>query len=298
MTFTSMRVPVDSLAGHALRDVARPLRMRGLLAWATAAALLALVLGALLFRALGGHWYVTQTASMGTAAPVGSLVIDQGAPASELRIGDVITFHPPTAAQQTYTHRIAGISPSGTITTRGDANGTDDGWQLLPKDVIGKAIAILPIAGWAVRAVPMFLAGSILLWQLRRLIGGAAGRSALLLAGFPLLLTATLAWLRPLVNLALVSASAQAHGTLVTVVSTGVLPVRVLAPSGAALLLSSGQVGRLHVPTPTGNGHYQIATGLDLPPWGWIVLVGLTMVPLLLSIAVSDRLARSIGVND
>jgi signal peptidase I len=59
----------------------------------------------------------------------GDIVVTQRVPISDLRVRDVIVFHPPNEAQRLTVHRIVKLSVrNGTtvITTRGDANTVDD----------------------------------------------------------------------------------------------------------------------------------------------------------------------------
>jgi signal peptidase I len=279
-----------ALALAAPHRAAANLSRHTLLNWVAVIAMAALALGVLVFWMIGGRWFVIQTASMGTAAPVGSLVIDQPVAASSLEVGDVITFHPPTAPRQTYTHRIVDVADDGALKTRGDANGTDDGWQLRARDVVGKAVAVLPVVGWLVRAAPILLTGTMLLWQLSRLIRHAAWRSAVRLIGAPLLISGTISWLHPLVNVVLVAAAAQHTGTTLTVMSTGVLPIRILTSEGRSTHLVDGQIGRLLVSTPSADGQYAVSSALDLPIWGWALLLCVTCVPVVAAIVTGSSL--------
>ena len=61
------------------------------------------------FWLAGGRWFVMQTPSMGTAAPVGTLVLTRPvAKLSALQVGDVVTCRPPAPAASYYTHREIG----------------------------------------------------------------------------------------------------------------------------------------------------------------------------------------------
>lgn len=104
-----------------------------------------LVSGLLLGRQAGYRLFVVTTGSMRPALPPATLLLV--APAAQLRVGDVITFHPgPTA---TTTHRVVSVDASG-VRTKGDANPSADYWRLTPDQIVGKVVGALPYAGYAV----------------------------------------------------------------------------------------------------------------------------------------------------
>jgi len=97
---------------------------------------LCLALAALLLipAVLGFQRYVIVSGSMSGTYDKGSIVFDETVPVEELRVGDVITYEPPTGAfsQDLVTHRIAwiGTDEAGarTFRTKGDANPSADPW--------------------------------------------------------------------------------------------------------------------------------------------------------------------------
>ena len=77
--------------------------------------------------------FYVRSGSMSPAIPVGALVVATRASAGDLRPGDVIVFHRPDRPQTLIVHRIAAVeeSASGRVfVTKGDANGSTDGWQV------------------------------------------------------------------------------------------------------------------------------------------------------------------------
>jgi signal peptidase len=77
--------------------------------------------------------FYVRSGSMSPAIPVGSLVVATRASAGDLRPGDVIVFRRPDQPGMMVVHRIAAVeqSPSGpAFVTKGDANGSPDGWQV------------------------------------------------------------------------------------------------------------------------------------------------------------------------
>lgn len=69
-----------------------------------------------------------KTGSMSPTIPAGSLAVVREIPASEVRVGDVVTIDRPSALP--VTHRATSVTPAAggatKITMRGDANPTDD----------------------------------------------------------------------------------------------------------------------------------------------------------------------------
>jgi signal peptidase I len=83
------------------------------------------------FQTTSGRWHATPvlSGSMRPGLQPGDIVITHRVPISDLRVRDVIVFHPPNEAQQQTVHRIVKLRVrNGTtvITTRGDANTIDD----------------------------------------------------------------------------------------------------------------------------------------------------------------------------
>lgn len=92
--------------------------------------------------ALGGRWQVVATPSMGTAAPVGTLVLT--VPADRVAVGDIVTYHPPVANHpNSVTHRVISVEPDGGFRTRGDINGAVDPWTVRPSNLVGVASYVL-----------------------------------------------------------------------------------------------------------------------------------------------------------
>ncbi len=89
--------------------------------------------------------------SMEPAIHTGSIVIVK--PASDYKIGDVITFGPNTKTQTPTSHRIFDIKVQGgqsVYITKGDANNGPDQKEIQKKDIIGKVFFDVPYAGYAV----------------------------------------------------------------------------------------------------------------------------------------------------
>ncbi|GAA4265671.1 signal peptidase I [Frondihabitans peucedani] len=248
--------------------------------WTGAALATALVVLALVFRSGGGQWFIVETPSMGQAAPVGTLVLTTPVTASDLRVGDVITFHPPTEPKAVYTHRIVDITARG-IVTRGDINGATDPWALSQKDLVGEATTILPRLGWLIRALPILLVGSVFVMLLTHLIRNPARRQSYRILGFSMLASLSVYVLRPFVGLIVLTTTPHAHGASAQVVSTGLLPISVSAKHGTTVDLVAGQVGTVTVNSGADMGRYSLSSALHLTLPEWILFGAICAIPLL-----------------
>jgi signal peptidase len=124
---------------------------------AAGAALGILLIGTAL---LGWQRYVIVSGSMTGTYDRGALVLDQVVPTASLRVGDVITYHPPAGAgpNELVTHRLVAIAagPRGerVFRTKGDANPVADPWTFtLPHAHQARVRAGIPFAGFAVAAL-------------------------------------------------------------------------------------------------------------------------------------------------
>ncbi len=97
----------------------------------------------------GFRSYLVQSGSMEPTIMTGDIVVIQSQ--SEYRKNDVITFH--DKENRVVTHRIANMeTKDGTqmITTKGDANRSDDFDTIAPDQIIGKVTLTIPKLGFLV----------------------------------------------------------------------------------------------------------------------------------------------------
>lgn len=111
---------------------------------------------------------VVLSGSMEPTYHVGSVIYYKEAPFADINVGDAITFK--AGENSMVTHRVTAKSEmSGTFTTKGDANETEDPNPVNYSDVIGKVLKFsIPFAGFFVSysknfAVIAVMAGIILL---------------------------------------------------------------------------------------------------------------------------------------
>jgi signal peptidase len=89
--------------------------------------------------------------SMQPAIKMGSVVMVK--PASDYKIGDIITFGPYSKTKAPTTHRIYDIkvvNSQPVYITKGDANNAPDAKEIQKKDILGKVLFSVPFVGFAV----------------------------------------------------------------------------------------------------------------------------------------------------
>jgi signal peptidase I len=265
------------------RSVSRP---ELTLAWVVAAIAGALLIAALLFLSAGGRWFVVETPSMGEAAPVGTLVMDMPVRTAALHVGDIISFQVAAAPETTYTHRIIDIDATGGIHTRGDINGATDPWTLTQENIVGSPVLLIPYLGWLFRAAPILLIGTLLIWILTSPFTDRVTRSSLRVAGASLTASYAAFILKPFVNVTMITNTATPNAVHATVVSSGMFPVRVEARGGTIAHLVDGEVGRITIRELNRHGSYQLASNIDLDVFGWALLIGTCLIPLVWCLAI------------
>jgi signal peptidase I len=260
---------VQPVAAPDRRRTARP----ALAVTMVAALLVCAAIGAAFLA--GYRWFVVETPSMGTAAPVGTLVITAPS-ASEPHRGDVIAFIAP-GVRRVYTHRVFAVDASGGIRTKGDINAIPDPWTIERSAVLGRAIALVPGAGFALRALPLVALGGVLLTLLTLPIRRRDIRAAARVIGWHLIGTAVLLWLQPLVRVVVITSEAAADGVRASIVSTGLLPIRLVTATGDVLArLSDGLPKAVTLPTA---GSTRIVAMPDLAPIAQLLLIGAAVLP-------------------
>ncbi len=240
---------------------------------------LALIVSAITFASQGGRWFIIETPSMGQAAPVGTLVFTSPAKIDTIKPGEIISFHPSTEKNAIYTHRVVS-NKNGVIVTKGDNNGSNDGWTVQSSNIIGKAGAVLPGWGWLIKGLPYLMVGIFILFLLTRFIKPKF-RTTVWLSGISLTISAIVYFLKPFVNIIVVTVTTTANHATALIVSTGLLPIEVKANNNAVLNLVSGQQKALTIPLDPKHNFYQLSAMLDLPLWGWIIFWFLCLTPLL-----------------
>ena len=99
-------------------------------------------------RLLGFQIYSVVTGSMEPEIPIGSMVYVKSIAPKDLKEKDVVAFYGGRDTNAIITHRVVNNNViSGQITTKGDANKTEDMNPVSYSDVIGKVEYTIPKAG-------------------------------------------------------------------------------------------------------------------------------------------------------
>ncbi|MFA4831279.1 MAG: signal peptidase I [Patescibacteria group bacterium] len=118
----------------------------------TAIALVAILLLVSVFPITGNFKVMTVlSGSMEPAIRVGSIVVVK--PASEYKVGDIITFGKISKTQTPTTHRINEIKGTGvmqTYVTKGDTNNAPDAREVRQSEIVGKVLFSVPYLGYAI----------------------------------------------------------------------------------------------------------------------------------------------------
>lgn len=146
---------------------------------------LVLVASLLLFGliALGPHVFGYKTATMltGSMEPgisPGDVVVSMPRPASEVEVGDVISYHIPIGDHRVETHRIVevvhGEDDSVSVRTAGDANDGVDPWlATLEGDTVWEMQLVIPRLGTVIRGLRQPVIQEYVFW-------GALGTAVLI----------------------------------------------------------------------------------------------------------------------
>ena len=241
----------------------------------------------LAWYAQGGRWVRVETPSMGTDAPVGTLLWVKPTPFEDLRAGDLITFHPPDRQDgPTYSHLVAEVHADGTISTRGRITDTDP-WRIGPDDVVGRVALRWYGVGWLVLAAPVLGAGALLVTVVVRRLRERESRVAVAVLGTAVVLATAIGVYQPLTRAEQLAFTSADGGARATYVSTGLLPLRLTEPGGESVVLRNGEVGSVLATGPRSIGQgrrFEVSLRPEIPWAWWAVLVGACFVPALTTV--------------
>jgi signal peptidase len=114
--------------------------------------IVALVAGYAALLVTGFKPVTVYSGSMTPMLGVGSLAVDRAIDASEVRVGDVITFPDPYFKGRLVTHRVVQIvqtKKGPAYRTKGDANASRDPWTIRLDGRVGRVAFQVPFAGYA-----------------------------------------------------------------------------------------------------------------------------------------------------
>lgn len=275
-------------------------RVRRAVAWAGVAALSAATLLLVGWYLDGGRWVRVETPSMGTQAPVGTLLWVKPTAFEDLRVGDFITFRPPghppgrpSGAATTYSHLVAAVHDDGTVDTQGRISARDP-WRLGPEDVVGRVAMSWPGVGWLVQAAPVLGLGALLVGSVVGRLRDRDSRVPVALIGTAVVLAAVLVVYRPLTGAEQLSFRAVEGGARASYVSTGLLPVQLTEPGGDRVVLAAGEVGSV-LSTSADGRRFEVSVRPAIPTAWWWVLVGACFVPAIAT--ARPRRVRLVGLR-
>ena len=124
----------------------------------------------------GHHLEQVITGSMQPTIPIGSLVLTERIPVSQLQVGDIMVFPNPDNAKQTIVHRIIWLSHDQQgdvlVKTKGDYNALPDNWTISRAASAEADRVTLVIPGAGTLAAWLQTVG---IWGLVVLVAGAVG---------------------------------------------------------------------------------------------------------------------------
>lgn len=253
--------------------------------WIVLSALVGFIVFCAIWRLDGGRWQNVRTASMGTEAPVGSLLWTKPVDFDSLQPGDFISFIPPGHNGQIFSHQVHERNADGTITTKGVIPGPDP-WNLNAGDIVGEVRMNWWGVGWLVTAAPFLLVGALIVGLVRTVVSRDWKLPVVITLG-ALVLTGAVMVYKPLINAQqLAFVPDDNGGATATYVGTGLLPIRLQAVGGEHVDLSAGEVGSVHVDQPDEYGALRVELEPAIPFWWWVILVLICFAPALYSLIV------------
>lgn len=124
----------------------------------------------------GHHLEQVVTGSMQPTIPIGSLVVTERVPVSQLQVGDILVFPNPDNGKQTIVHRIVWLSHDSQgdvlVRTKGDYNALPDNWTVSRPAASDADIVHWIIPGGGTLAAGLQDAG---IWGLIALVAGGIG---------------------------------------------------------------------------------------------------------------------------
>lgn len=230
--------------------------------------------------AVGGRWLRMDTPSMGTAAPVGSLLWVRPVPLDDVEVGDLVTVRPDgAAAGTTYTHRVRAVD-GDVVRTAGDLSGPDP-WRIDEAHLVGRVERVWPVAGTVVRVLPL-LTGLLVLTAVATGRLRPDLRLPARLVGVALALSVVLVVHRPLSDARMLAFDAGEDGARTTWVNAGQVPLRLRAPAtGRSAVMGPGETASIEVSRTDAAGRYLVTVRPELPDWAWWLVGGVWVVPAL-----------------
>ncbi len=129
------------------------MRARLIVIWTGIGFVLAVLLAAALPLAFGGRSMTVLSGSMTPTIRTGDVIVVRPISPAEAKVGDIVTFKDPSGGERLLVHRARAVEPRGDLiafTTQGDANSTQEHWQVPADGTIGTVVYRVPKLGFAV----------------------------------------------------------------------------------------------------------------------------------------------------
>ncbi|MFP3460130.1 signal peptidase I [Arthrobacter globiformis] len=129
--------------------------------WTNFAVLMFLLFAALglvvIPQATGAQTYSVSTNDSAPAYPAGTFLVVKPAALSQLKFGDLVTYQPALNSPEVRTHRIVGFGAmqdgERTLVTRGDDANANDPEPVRVRQIKGKPLYAIPLAGYLTSAI-------------------------------------------------------------------------------------------------------------------------------------------------
>jgi hypothetical protein len=231
---------------------------------------------------MGGRLYVVETSSMGTRAPVGSLVAVSPTSMDQVQVGEVVTVRP-ERRRAVWTHEVLAVHPDGTISTGGRISGPDP-WRIGDDELVGQAHVIRGL-GWVVKVAPLLIVVALLTVLGRRLVRRQL-RLPLSIAAATAALALAVVIYHPLQGADQLQLAPEGEGAVGSWVNTGILPLRLTPLTGEpAVVIASGEVARFRFAQPADGGRFGVRLSPQVPWELWALLLTGCFLPAMIETA-------------
>jgi signal peptidase len=130
--------------------------VRLIVIWTGIGFVLAVLLSAALPAAFGDRSMVVRSGSMTPAIRTGDVIVVHPIAPTGAEVGDIVTFQDPDGSGRLIVHRVRAIERHGdqlAFTTQGDANSTQEHWNVPLDGKIGSVLYRVPKLGLAVNRI-------------------------------------------------------------------------------------------------------------------------------------------------
>jgi len=247
-------------------------------AWRISVAASVLLVAAVFVALFGAGFrlFIVKTPSMGTVAPVGTLVAVH--PQASYGLGDVITYERNGVS---YTHRIVDQTDAGFI-LKGDINGAHDALPVPASEIVGKVVFAGRYLGFLLEGLPWIILGCAIVFALTLIPRvPPSWRWQIRFVGWSLVFSLVALWQRPWVNMEMLAYAAQVDGVDMHLVNTGIFPVNVVGT-----LLNSGQDAIVTQTVADSQGRYLVTPELALNVWWFLLLLAICLTPVVASLLI------------